>query len=93
MATPCLVPGGMQPLAVRQHTQPTGCRWEEACAGKPERLASGSDDFTMFLWEASSSSKPLGRMTGHVQLINQVRLCLLAFAYVDWLGMNALIFV
>jgi len=48
------------------------CRYTEASGGKPERLASGSDDFTMFLWEPSKSSKPLQRMTGHLQLINQV---------------------
>lgn len=48
------------------------CRYTEAVAGGPERLASGSDDFTMFLWEPSKGSKPLQRMTGHVQLINQV---------------------
>ena len=35
---------------------------------------SGSDDFTIFLWEPSKSKKPLGRMTGHLQLINQVGL-------------------
>ena len=47
-------------------------RYNAACAGKPERLVSGSDDFTMFLWEPSASAKPLARMTGHMQLINQV---------------------
>ena len=41
-------------------------------AGRPERLVSGSDDFTMFLWEPSTSKAPLARMTGHMQLINQV---------------------
>lgn len=53
-------------------------RYKAAVAGRPERLASGSDDFTMFLWEPSRSSKPLQRMTGHMQLINQVR-ALLSF--------------
>jgi ribosome assembly protein 4 len=48
------------------------CRYEAACGGRPERLASGSDDFTLFLWEPASSAKPLARMTGHLQLINQV---------------------
>jgi hypothetical protein len=48
-------------------------RYEAALGGRPERLASGSDDFTMFLWEPSSSDKPLARMTGHLQLINQAR--------------------
>lgn len=40
-------------------------------AGKPERLVSGSDDFTMFLWEAGNKT-PLGRMTGHQQPVNHV---------------------
>ncbi len=43
-----------------------------ATAGRPERLVSGSDDFTMFLWEPSTSKAPIARMTGHMQLINQV---------------------
>lgn len=37
-----------------------------------ERLVSGSDDYTLFLWEPYISKKPLARMTGHQQLINQV---------------------
>jgi ribosome assembly protein 4 len=37
-----------------------------------ERLVSGSDDYTLFLWEPFISKKPLARMTGHQQLINQV---------------------
>lgn len=48
-------------------------RYEAARGGRPERLASGSDDFTMFLWEPATSQKPVARMTGHLQLINQVR--------------------
>ena len=40
--------------------------------------ASGSDDFTMFLWEPSTSQKPIARMTGHLQLINQVRAYMVA---------------
>jgi hypothetical protein len=52
-------------------------RYEAAQGARPERLASGSDDFTMFLWEPSSSQKPLARMTGHLQLINQVDLLFL----------------
>jgi ribosome assembly protein 4 len=50
-------------------------RYETACGGAPERLVSGSDDFTMFLWEPSVSKKPLQRLTGHMQLINQVHPC------------------
>jgi ribosome assembly protein 4 len=40
--------------------------------GEPERLISGSDDFTMFMWTPATSKQPLNRMTGHVQLINHV---------------------
>nr|KAF6309169.1 notchless-like protein 1 [Pipistrellus kuhlii] len=38
----------------------------------PERLVSGSDDFTLFLWSPAEDKKPLARMTGHQALINQV---------------------
>jgi ribosome assembly protein 4 len=37
-----------------------------------ERMLSGSDDFTLFLWKPSSSSKPICRMTGHQKIVNQV---------------------
>ena len=32
----------------------------------------------MFLWEPSTSQKPIARMTGHLQLINQVRAYMVA---------------
>ncbi|KAL4205328.1 hypothetical protein AMTRI_Chr01g114070 [Amborella trichopoda] len=38
----------------------------------PERLISGSDDFTMFLWEPTVSKHPKARLTGHQQLVNHV---------------------
>ena len=38
-----------------------------------ERLVSGSDDFTMFLWNPEVDKKTIARMTGHQQLINDVR--------------------
>ena len=38
-------------------------------AGSAERLVSGSDDFTIFLWEPTKSKKPIARLTGHQQLI------------------------
>ena len=59
-------------------TQAARERYDKAAAGRPERLVSGSDDFTMFMWEASTSKAPLARMTGHMQLINQASLCCLA---------------
>jgi ribosome assembly protein 4 len=37
-----------------------------------EYLASGSDDFTLFLWEPTVGKKPIGRMTGHQQLVNHI---------------------
>lgn len=43
------------------------------CAGGVERLASGSDDFTLFLWEPSRDKKPVARLTGHQQLVNDVK--------------------
>lgn len=38
-----------------------------------ERLVSGSDDFTLFLWKPETDKKPIARMTGHQQLINHVQ--------------------
>lgn len=38
-----------------------------------EKLVSGSDDFTMFLWNPEVDKKNICRMTGHQQLINDVR--------------------
>ena len=34
--------------------------------GRRERLVSGSDDFTLFLWDPEESKKPLARMTGQI---------------------------
>lgn len=47
-------------------------RYAEASGSRPERLVSGSDDFTLHLWEPGSSKKPLARMAGHQQLVNMV---------------------
>lgn len=37
-----------------------------------ERLVSASDDFTMFLWDSATSSKPVARMLGHQKAVNHV---------------------
>lgn len=37
-----------------------------------ELMVTASDDFTMFLWNPSKSTKPLARMTGHQKLVNHV---------------------
>ncbi|GAB6030124.1 Notchless protein 1 [Chamberlinius hualienensis] len=48
-------------------------RYETVKGSEPERLVSGSDDFTMFLWKPEVEKKPVARMTGHQQLVNDVR--------------------
>ncbi|KAL0682328.1 hypothetical protein Bca4012_049175 [Brassica carinata] len=47
-------------------------RYNQTKGDSPERLVSGSDDFTMFLWEPSVSKQPKKRLTGHQQLVNHV---------------------
>jgi ribosome assembly protein 4 len=47
-------------------------RYNKTKGNAPERLVSGSDDFTMFLWEPAVSKHPKARMTGHQQLVNHV---------------------
>lgn len=37
-----------------------------------ERIVSASDDFTMYLWDPSQSTKPVARMVGHQKQINHV---------------------
>jgi ribosome assembly protein 4 len=39
-------------------------KYHKALAGKGERLVSGSDDCTLYLWEPPRN-KPIARMTGH----------------------------
>ncbi|MGH0152859.1 UNVERIFIED_CONTAM: hypothetical protein FKN15_059992 [Acipenser sinensis] len=46
--------------------------WRAQDGQGPERLVSGSDDFTLFLWTPAEEKKPLCRMTGHHALINEV---------------------
>ncbi|XP_072909296.1 notchless protein homolog 1 [Hemitrygon akajei] len=47
-------------------------RYEQTRGQGHERLVSGSDDFTLFLWKPAEDKKPLARMTGHQALINEV---------------------
>ena len=37
-----------------------------------EKIVTGSDDFTLILWDPLNSDKPISRMTGHQGLVNQV---------------------
>uniref|UniRef100_A0A914LM84 NLE domain-containing protein n=1 Tax=Meloidogyne incognita TaxID=6306 RepID=A0A914LM84_MELIC len=58
-------PGEAQKIAKKQYEKMLNCQ--------PERLVSGSDDFTLFLWEPAIKKQPIARLTGHQQLINQVQ--------------------
>ncbi|KAG9509973.1 Notchless protein-like 1, partial [Fragariocoptes setiger] len=48
-------------------------RYDKARGDHEDVLVSGSDDFTMFMWHPESSAKPIARMAGHQQLINDVK--------------------
>ncbi|GIY64195.1 notchless protein homolog 1, partial [Caerostris extrusa] len=48
-------------------------RYESATSGRPEIMVSGSDDFSMMLWSPEKDSKCIARMTGHHNLINDVK--------------------
>lgn len=48
-------------------------RYDAVRNGESERLVSGSDDFTLFLWRPEEEKKPIARLAGHQQLINDVR--------------------
>ena len=47
-------------------------RYSEGVGQKKELLVSCSDDFSMFLWSPTDSNKPLQRLVGHQQLVNDV---------------------
>lgn len=48
-------------------------RYDKVRNGSEDILVSGSDDFTMFLWQPESKKTPIARLTGHQQLINDVK--------------------
>uniref|UniRef100_A0AAR5QE86 WD repeat-containing protein 55 homolog n=1 Tax=Dendroctonus ponderosae TaxID=77166 RepID=A0AAR5QE86_DENPD len=48
-------------------------RFKKVTESVGERLVSGSDDFTLFLWDPEKDKKPLARLTGHQQLVNDVK--------------------
>ncbi|KAF2325496.1 hypothetical protein GH714_029565 [Hevea brasiliensis] len=47
-------------------------RYNKVKGNGPERLVSGSDDFTMFLWEPAVSKHHKTSMAGHQKLVNHV---------------------
>jgi ribosome assembly protein 4 len=64
---------GKVPVTFDERTKQALHRYRKArraAGGDAERLVTGSDDFTMFLWDPEKSTKPLGRLTGHQKLIN-----------------------
>lgn len=48
-------------------------KYDDMMGGEPERLVSGSDDFTLFLWHPKLDKHPIKRMTGHQQLVNHLQ--------------------
>jgi len=65
--------GAYEPfLETKEKTEKALVRYNRA-RGEKERLVSGSDDFTLFFWEPESNKKHIARMTGHQQLINDVK--------------------
>ena len=44
-------------------------RYRKALDARGEILVSGSDDFTMYMWQPKKQKKSLARMTGHQALI------------------------
>jgi ribosome assembly protein 4 len=47
-------------------------KYKDILGGEPERLMSGSDDFTLFLWSPTVGKHPLKRLTGHQQAVNHL---------------------
>jgi ribosome assembly protein 4 len=47
-------------------------RYQTLVGSEGERLVSGSDDFTLFIWKPESDKHPITRMTGHQQLVNHI---------------------
>ena len=56
-------------------------RYNSAKGSGNERLVSGSDDFTLFMWDPVKSSDPVIRMTGHQQPINHVAFFIIRTLY------------
>ena len=43
-------------------------RYEALVKQGPERLVSGSDDFTLYLWDPLEGKRPIHRMTGPIKI-------------------------
>jgi ribosome assembly protein 4 len=62
----------LENLSTQQKQEKALQRYSSA-RGDNERLVSGSDDFTLILWLPETDKKSVARMTGHQQLINDVK--------------------
>ena len=51
-------------IAVNELKEKALARYNVIRGQDAERLVSGSDDFTLFLWQPAESKKPVARMTG-----------------------------
>lgn len=51
---------------------PPSSSYDDALRGRPETLASASDDFTVFLWRPSESSAPAARLHGHAAPVSHL---------------------
>lgn len=47
-------------------------RYQQLIGADGERLVSGSDDFTLFMWKPQEDKTALTRMVGHQQLVNHI---------------------
>jgi ribosome assembly protein 4 len=47
-------------------------KYQQFRATGPERLVSGSDDYTLFLWHPQESKHAIKRMVGHQQAVNHI---------------------
>jgi ribosome assembly protein 4 len=61
---------GLAPESAEARVKTARERYEKVKGSGCELLASGSDDFTLFLWKPAEAKKAIARLTGHVQLIN-----------------------
>ena len=64
--------GKVNPLVSRSSAKSRYENLLKTIGGK-ELMVSGSDDFTMCLWNPAEDKKSMARMTGHQQLVNDVK--------------------
>jgi len=59
-------------LSIDERRQAAEVRYKENTTATKERMVSCSDDFTLILWSPTDNKKPIARMVGHQQPVNQV---------------------